>query len=64
MKRGDLVAVIFNGYEPDEVAIYIEHDESFLTNDPAYMRAWVFWAGRRTSFPVHQLKIISEIKNG
>ena len=62
MKRGDLVTVAFS-FETDEVAVYLGRDESFQTNDPAYMRGWVFWAGQRTSFPMQQIKIISEVKS-
>jgi len=62
VKRGDLVTVGFS-FEADEVAVYLGRDESFQTNDPAYMRAWVFWAGQRTSFPMQQIKIISEVKS-
>ena len=62
MKRGDLVTVRFS-FEPDEVAVYLGRDKSFQTNDPAYMRGWVFWNGQRTSFPMLQIKVISEAKN-
>jgi len=64
VKRGDLVTVSFSfGEQPDEVAVYLRRDESVQTNDPAYMRVWVFWAGQRTSFPVQQIKVISEAKS-
>ena len=59
MRRGDLVTVSFS-FEADEVAVYLERDKSFQTNDPAYMRAWVFWNGQRTSFPMNQIEVISE----
>ena len=56
MKRGDLVKVKW--FTGDEVGIFLRITDNSIHAD--LRRAEVFWEGEPTTFPLHQLELISE----
>jgi len=58
MKRGDLVKIKWGYHGNDDVGIFLRITDNSIHAD--LRRAEVFWEGEPTTFPLHQLELISE----